>query len=96
MLCVLNIRISFCLWATDLGYNQCIFLFERLEFYNNLLLTEQEGPTGYYHMTRTAPRVISSENVKKILFRAVRVEVIGPEKRVVKLETRTPRKIDAI
>ena len=49
-----------------------------------------------YHMTRTAPRVISSENVKKIRFRAVRVEVIGPEKRVVKLETRTPRKIDAI
>ena len=58
--------------------------------------SDQEGPTGYYHMTSTAPRVISSQNVKKIRFRAVRVEVIGPEKRVVKLETRTPRKIDAI
>ena len=72
------------------------FLFERLECHNNHLLTEQEGPTGCYHMTRTAPRVISQENVKQIPFRAVRVEVIGPGKRVVKLETCTPHKIDAI
>ncbi|RMX38348.1 hypothetical protein pdam_00005493 [Pocillopora damicornis] len=32
---------------------------ERLGHHNNLLLTEQEGLTGYYHLTRTAPRVIS-------------------------------------
>ena len=66
----------------ETGISSIFFLFERLECHNNLLLTEQEGPTGFYHMTRTAPRVISI--------------VIGPGKRVVKLETRTPRKIDAI
>ena len=38
----------------------------------------------YCHMTRTAPRAISLENHKKksSRVRAVRVEVIGPEKRV--------------
>ena len=37
----------------------------------------------FYHMTRTAPRAISLENhEERSRMRAVRVEVIGPEKRV--------------
>ena len=37
----------------------------------------------FYHMTRTAPRAISLENhQERCRMRAVRVEVMGPEKRV--------------
>ena len=50
-----------------------------------MLSYDPHGPARYF-----------IRKVKKIPFRAVRVEVIGPGKRVVKLETRTPRKIDAI
>ena len=52
---------------------------------NWVLSYDPHGPARYFIRKR-----------KKIPFRAVRVEVIGPGKRVVKLETRTPRKIDAI
>ena len=56
----LNLRfVICCVTCMETGISSVFFLFERLGCHNNLLLTEQEGPTGYYHMTRTAARVIS-------------------------------------
>ena len=52
----------------ETGISSVFFLFERLECHNNLLLTEQEGPIEYYHMTRihTAPRDFIRKRKKKI------------------------------
>ena len=69
----------------ETGISSVLFLFERLKCHNN----RAGGPNWVLSYDPYGPaRYFIRKRKKKF--------VLGPEKRVVKLETRIPRKIDAI